>query len=68
MGQTNEIYKTMDLALRIGELLLSAGAGAADVSAQMDNVARACGLRRFSTDVTFTELAMSIRPNRTSRL
>ena len=59
MGETNEIYKTMDLALRIGELLLSSGAGAADVSAQMGNVAHACGLRRFSTDVTFTELAMS---------
>ncbi|HET6876064.1 MAG TPA: threonine/serine exporter family protein [Jatrophihabitans sp.] len=59
MAETNEIYKTMDLALRIGELLLSSGAGAADVSAQMDNVGRACGLRRFSTDVTFTELAMS---------
>jgi uncharacterized membrane protein YjjP (DUF1212 family) len=56
---TNDIYQTMDLALRVGELLLSSGAGAADVSAQMGNVARACGLRRFSADVTFTELAMS---------
>jgi uncharacterized membrane protein YjjP (DUF1212 family) len=62
MGETNEIYRTMDLALRIGELLLSSGAGAADVSAQMGNVARACGLRRFTADVTFTELAMSHQP------
>ena len=56
---TNDIYRTMDLSLRVGELLLSSGAGAADVSAQMRNVAYACGLRRFSADVMFTELAMS---------
>ncbi len=60
--EPTDVYKTMDLALRIGELLLSCGAGAADVSAQMNNVARACGLRRFSADVTFTELAMSHQP------
>ena len=59
MGETNETYRTMDLALRIGELLLSSGAGAADVAAQMDNVATACGLRGSNSDVTFTELAMS---------
>ncbi len=59
MADTKDIYKTLDLALRIGELLLSSGAGAADVTAQMDNVARACGLRRVSADVTFTEIAMS---------
>jgi uncharacterized membrane protein YjjP (DUF1212 family) len=56
---TNDIYRTMDLSLRVGELLLSSGAGASDVSAQMGNVAYACGLRKFSADVTFTELAMS---------
>ena len=54
-----EITATMDLALRIGELLLSSGAGASDVSAAMSNVARACGLRGYSADVTFTELTMS---------
>jgi threonine/serine exporter ThrE len=59
MADTKDIYKTLDLALRIGELLLSSGAGAADVTAQMDNVARACGLRRVTADVTFTEIAMS---------
>lgn len=59
MSSTADVYKTMNLALRIGELLLSSGAGAGDVGAQMDNVARACGLRRFNADVTFTELAMS---------
>ena len=59
MAESNDVYKTLDLALRIGELLLSSGAGAADVGAQMSNVARACGLRRVTADVTFTELAMS---------
>src|SRR4051812_47288357 len=54
-----DTYKTLDLALRIGEMLLSAGAGAADVAATMLNVARACGLRGATADVTFTELAMS---------
>lgn len=63
MPGDNETYKTMDLALRVGELMLSSGAGAADVSAQMDNVGRACGLQRFSADVTFTELAMSHQPS-----
>ena len=58
-SQSSETYRTLDLALRVGELLLSSGAGAADVSAQMGNVARACGLRRVTADVTFTELAMS---------
>ncbi len=60
--EKNETYQTMDLALRVGELLLSAGAGAADVGAQMLNVAYACGLRSVTADVTFTELAMSHQP------
>jgi len=62
MADTDDSYKTMNLALRIGELLLSSGAGAADVSAQMNNVARASGLRSFTADVTFTELAMTHQP------
>jgi uncharacterized membrane protein YjjP (DUF1212 family)/uncharacterized membrane protein YjjB (DUF3815 family) len=54
-----EITATMNLALRIGELLLSSGAGASDVSAAMRNVAWACGLRGYTADVMFTELTMS---------
>jgi uncharacterized membrane protein YjjP (DUF1212 family) len=56
---TREITATMSLALRIGELLLSSGAGASDVSAAMRNVAFSCGLRGFTADVTFTELTMT---------
>ena len=58
---TREVTATMDLALRIGEVLLSSGAGASDVSAAMNNVARSCGLRRFTADVMFTELTMSVQ-------
>ncbi|HEX5086451.1 MAG TPA: threonine/serine exporter family protein [Nocardioides sp.] len=54
-----EVNAIMDLALRIGEQLLSSGAGASDVSAAMNNVAWACGLRGFNADVTFTALTMS---------
>ncbi|MGA8211659.1 MAG: threonine/serine exporter family protein [Nocardioidaceae bacterium] len=56
---SRDVYRTLDLALRVGEVLLSSGAGAADVGATMLNVARACGLRTVTADVTFTELAMS---------
>jgi uncharacterized membrane protein YjjP (DUF1212 family) len=57
--QTRDVYRTLDLGLRLGEVLLSSGAGAADVGATMLNVAHACGLRGATADVTFTELAMS---------
>jgi uncharacterized membrane protein YjjP (DUF1212 family) len=63
MPETNDTYKTLDLALRVGELLLSSGAGAADVHAQMRNVAYACGLRGATADVTFTALSMSHQPH-----
>ncbi|WP_246160373.1 threonine/serine ThrE exporter family protein [Nocardioides humilatus] len=58
-SEPREIAATLDLALRIGELLLSSGAGASDVSAAMGNVARACGIRGCTADVTFTRLTMS---------
>jgi uncharacterized membrane protein YjjP (DUF1212 family) len=54
-----EVTATLNLALRIGELLLSSGAGASDVSAAMRNVAWACGVRGYTADVMFTELTMS---------
>lgn len=57
--ETREIYKTLDLCLRIGEVLLSSGAGAADVTATMLSVAHALGLRNADVDVTFTSLSMS---------
>lgn len=59
MVETREIYRTLDLALRVGEVLLSSGAGAADVTATMWSVVHACGLRGVDIDVTFTVLTMS---------
>jgi len=63
MSESREIYKTLDLALRIGEVLLSSGAGAADVAATMLSVPRAVGLRGVDVDVTFTALSMSYQPS-----
>jgi uncharacterized membrane protein YjjP (DUF1212 family) len=54
-----ETYKILDLALRIGEILLSSGAGASDVTATMQGIAYHYGLRNADVDVTFTLLRMS---------
>lgn len=54
-----ELNLTLDLCLRIGEVLLSSGAGAADVTATMQSVAGHLGLRHPEIDVTFTSLSMS---------
>jgi uncharacterized membrane protein YjjP (DUF1212 family) len=56
---SRETYKILDLALRIGEILLSSGAGAADVTATMLGVTHHLGLRNADIDVTFTLLRMS---------
>lgn len=57
--RAREIALTMDLCLRIGEMLLSSGAGAADVTATMRSVADHLGIRSAEIDVTFTALSMS---------
>ncbi|WP_307861591.1 threonine/serine exporter family protein [Nocardioides xinjiangensis] len=57
--RAREVHLTMDLCLRIGEMLLSSGAGAADVTATMRSVADHLGLRTAEIDVTFTALSMS---------
>ncbi len=59
--RTREIHLSMDLILRIGEMLLSSGAGAADVTATMRSVADHLGLRQAEVDVTFTALSMSFQ-------
>jgi uncharacterized membrane protein YjjP (DUF1212 family) len=58
MAEEREVFESLDLALRIGEVLLSSGAGAADVTATMLAVTRACGLRKVSADVTFVDLTL----------
>ena len=63
MAETREIYKTLDFALRVGEMLLSNGAGAPDVSATMGSIVHHLGLRGASVDVTFTALTISYQPS-----
>ena len=63
MAQRSEVHQTLDLALRIGEVLLSSGAGAADVTATMLAVTEACGVRQVSADVTFVDLSLRHRPS-----
>lgn len=59
MTETREIQRTLDLALRVGEMLLANGAGAADVTATMSSIAHHLGLRQALVDVTFTTVHMS---------
>ncbi|MEG9224830.1 threonine/serine ThrE exporter family protein [Aeromicrobium sp. Sec7.5] len=59
MTEVHDRQRTLDLSLRIGELLLSNGAGAADVTATMSSVAHHLGLRQTLVDVTFTTLTLS---------
>ena len=59
MQDSRDITRTMDLCLRVGEMLLANGAGAADVTATMQALAFHLGLRNPNFDVTFTTLSVS---------
>jgi uncharacterized membrane protein YjjP (DUF1212 family) len=61
--ERRDTYRTLDLALRIGEMLLSNGAGAADVTTSMLSITDAAGLRRVTADVTFTQLTLTHQPS-----
>ena len=61
--ERREVYESLDLALRIGEIQLSSGAGAADVTATMLALTHACGVRNVSADVTFVDLALHYQPS-----
>ena len=54
-----ETRRVIDLALRVGELVLSNGAGAADVSATALAVTTAGGLSGCAVDVSFTTITVS---------
>jgi len=62
MAEQGDVYESLDLSLRVGEILLSSGAGAADVTATMLAVTRACGVRDVSADVTFVDLSLHHQP------
>jgi uncharacterized membrane protein YjjP (DUF1212 family) len=61
MVDTRELNLTLDLCLRVGELLLASGAGAADVTATMRSLSWHLGVRHADIDVTFTSLSMSFQ-------
>ncbi|AJR18771.1 threonine/serine exporter family protein [Pimelobacter simplex] len=61
MDDLRTLHRTLDLCLKVGEVLLSSGAGAADVVATMRALARSLGIRHTQVDVTFTSLAMSVQ-------
>ncbi|WP_272902671.1 threonine/serine exporter family protein [Nocardioides sp. WS12] len=61
MDDPRTLHRTLDLCLKVGEVLLSSGAGAADVVATMRALSRALGVRQSQIDVTFTSLAMSVQ-------
>lgn len=63
MSETDDVQRVLDLALRIGEMLLSNGAGAADVSATMSSLAHHQGLRNVTVDVTFTAVNLTYQPH-----
>ena len=57
--EEREAYRILNLALRIGEILLSGGAGAGDVTATIRALTRAAGLARCEADVTYTVISIS---------
>jgi uncharacterized membrane protein YjjP (DUF1212 family) len=54
-----DAHRAVDLSLRTGELLLSGGASAAEVTETCAAVARAGGLGRVECDITFTSITVS---------
>ncbi len=62
MLDARSLNLTLDFCLRVGELLLSSGAGAADVTATMHSLSWHLGVRNPDIDVTFTSLRMSYQP------
>ena len=63
MLDARSLNLTLDFGLRVGELLLSSGAGAADVTATMHSLSWHLGVRYPDIDVTFTSLRMSYQPD-----
>ena len=61
--ESRALNLTLDFCLRVGEMLLSSGAGAADVTATMRSLSYHLGVRHPDIDVTFTSLSMSYQPS-----
>jgi uncharacterized membrane protein YjjP (DUF1212 family) len=63
MVEARQVNVTLDFCLRVGEVLLSSGAGAADVTATMQSLAWALEIRNPEVDVTFTSISMTYQPD-----
>lgn len=59
-----ETYRAMDLALRVGELMLASGESTEDVVVSMNSLATAYGLPRTEAAVTFTAVSVSVHPGK----
>jgi uncharacterized membrane protein YjjP (DUF1212 family) len=55
----SQVLQVLDLAMRIGEVLLSSGEGVAETTAAMLRLADAGGLPTCEVDITFTSITMS---------
>jgi uncharacterized membrane protein YjjP (DUF1212 family) len=56
-----EVQRVLDLALGIGTAQLACGVGAVDVTASMQGVLEAYGVRRCQVDVTYDRILVSYR-------
>ncbi|RMI42723.1 threonine/serine exporter family protein [Actinomadura harenae] len=61
-GVGTDAYATLDLALRVGELLLAGGDTAESVDLAMGRIARAYGLPHTENNVTLAAVGMSYMP------
>jgi uncharacterized membrane protein YjjP (DUF1212 family) len=59
-----ETYRAMDLALRVGELLLASGETTENVSEAMQSLSVAFGLHSSEAAVTFTAISISFLPGK----
>lgn len=59
-----ETYRAMDLALRVGELLLASGETTENVSEAMQSLSVAYGLHNSEAAVTFTAISVSFLPGK----
>lgn len=54
----SRVQRVLDLAMRVGEVLLSSGEGVAEATATMLRLANAGGLPTCEVDITFTSITM----------
>ena len=57
------LHQVFELAMRIGEVMISNGAAAADVTAPMLRVTASSGIRNVSVQTTLTEVSVSYYPD-----